>query len=205
MPERRISAVGFGNKVLTKEEETWREEGGCSREKKWKRWFNFHCDTEIFKALAGENHKPLQQKKKEWRKHACSIFTTNFIRAQRDKGGRKDGGAELPFFSLSPWFNFAPISCRVGLKLPLSCFPVTCLTAGALRDRALIWGQLPHCFHSSSTQISAPLLSVSVFPFLPSCPFSCLHVSLSLHVSLLSLLNSVSGIAKLPEIQLEVH
>lgn len=91
-PERRISASGFGNKVLSKEveeeeEEAWRKEDW--RGMKWKRWFNFHCDTVIFKAPACENHKPLWKKRKKRGKRARSCFTTSFIREQKDEGERE--------------------------------------------------------------------------------------------------------------------
>lgn len=147
------------NKAPSKEEEVrWR---GVKR----KRWFNFHCHTKIFKAMAGGNRKPLRSGG-EWRKQACSIFTTHFIRAQRDVGGRK-AEQRCPCSSSASGSSLLLIVAEWAQSRSARS-PVTCPAPRVLGEELLI-----SCHHAVSNQASShPFL---YFPFF--CTFPLLPVS----------------------------
>lgn len=102
-----------------------------------------------------------EREKKKWRKRACSIFTTHFIRAQRDGGGRKTE-QRCPCSSSASSLTFAPNCWRVGLKLPLARSPVIPNTR-RLQGSAF-HSMPPHCFQSGFfTSVLLYISSLCVF------------------------------------------
>lgn len=149
------------NKAPSKEEEVrWR---GLKR----KRWFNFHCHTKIFKAIAGGNRKPLRRGgggERKMKKASLQHFYNPFH--QSTEGcRRKEDWAALPLFFLSLRFNFASNCRRVGSK-PFSAFTCDMSSTARPRGRAVNF-MPPRCFQSGFFS------SISLYPFFlhffPSC------------------------------------
>lgn len=148
------------NKAPSKEEEVrWR---GVKR----KRWFNFHCHTKIFKAMAGGNRKPLRSGGGNEMKKASLQHFYNPFHQSTEGCRRKEGWAALPLFFLSLRFIFASNCRRVGSK-PFSAFTCDMSSTAHPRGRAANF-MPPRCFQSGFFS------SISLFPFfLHFSPSSC--------------------------------
>lgn len=147
--KENISAAGDESKVLWKEEEVWREEGDVSQKRRNERDDLIYVATEIFKAPAGENYKPLL--KKGMRNARPKHFYKQFH--QSTEGQRKN---------------------EVGPSSSSPSASTLLLLAGELRDELLICYYTVLILHPVTVNFSLCYLF-----FLSFLAPVCLHVSLS--------------------------